>query len=145
MNKRVMWATTFNTCRFIHPCVVIIVLSDFWAGTVISTLLDIRVFVLAIGALAGVLIDTDIGIDMLTLAEIIVSACVVEFVIPVSYTADVLSGVVIDVMIEALADMNENTLAAAMTAFEFVVSTPLKESMLFFWTPPSCWPVTALD
>ena len=61
----------------------------------------------------------------------IVSSCALEFAVPISYSVDVLSGMMGDVWIDALAgvevlaDANSNVFASLMTALEFAVPKPL--------------------
>ena len=61
----------------------------------------------------------------------IVSSCALEFAVPISYSVDVLSGVLVDVWIDALAgvevlaDANANVFASLMTALELAVPKPL--------------------
>ena len=72
-------------------------------GVVIAVLADVGA-----DALIEVVVDalaTVVGVDMLVDAEIIVVAAVgivLKFVVPVSYTVDMLSDTVIDVLIEVL-------------------------------------------
>ena len=103
--------------------------------------------VLAINALGDALVD--VGAGMLTDIEVIVvvpTVITVEFFPPVSHDVDVLSAVAFDVSVKALTDVLVgaiiaavtsigvgvlvNVLASMVTASEFSMPMPLKESIL---------------
>ena len=104
-------------------------------------ILDVVIKVLAWDAVTGDMVVV-LVLDVLTGEGIIVSAIVLKFALPVSYSVDVPSGVVVgffmdalaDVMIiilsgigiEVLSDVNANALAVVMAALEFPASTPSK-------------------
>ena len=106
---------------------------------------DLTIFLLTIDALAGALL-VGVGVGIFPIVEIIT-----DFDLPVPHGVDVLSCAVVEVWIAALADVlagviigvvefivtkiavdvNANVSTAVMTAFGFVMSALLKESIPF--------------
>ena len=98
------------------------------------------VIVMIIEVRAGLAIDTWAGVEIIVVAAIVIA---LECAVPVSYFSDVLSGMVVGTLIDALAgviigfvssigvemlaDANVNVFASLMTALEFAVPKPLEE------------------
>ena len=107
---------------------------------IVVVIVVVRVLVRAAAIIDMVAVVEVLVIDVLVDVEIIVAGVIVivlKFVLPVSYSVDVTSGVVLDLFadglagvmfsvlpgigIEVLADVNTNAFAVTMTALKFPV------------------------
>ena len=133
INITVACPAMFNSVS--HPCMVIDVLPDGWAGTAVTMVAE----VLGIDTRADVVIRGLAGVVIIVVTDGVIA---LEFAVLVPCTVDVLPDVVVDaindsltgvmigvVSVDVLADVNANVSAAVMIAPKFAMPPPLDESM----------------
>ena len=119
---------------------VIDVLADMWAGSVIDMIVEVLVIDVRTVEVIGVLTDVviDVVVDMLVSMEIIVLVAAVmtlEFATTISCAVDMLAdacaGVCAGANTRVVSGMRVDVLEAMMTVWELTLSVPIEEPACF--------------